>query len=43
VFDLTGGRVDLKKGGVAAVRMDTTSGELFDLMRPKELEEISRS
>jgi phosphohistidine phosphatase len=41
VFDLTGGRVDLKKGGLAAVRMDGTRGELFDLLRPKELEEIA--
>jgi phosphohistidine phosphatase len=40
VFDLTGGRIDLKKGGVAAVRLDGSSGELFDLLRPKELEEI---
>jgi phosphohistidine phosphatase len=41
VFDLTGGRIDLKKGGLAAVRMDGTRGELFDLLRPKELEQIS--
>jgi phosphohistidine phosphatase len=41
VFDLTGGQVDLKKGGLAAVRLDGTSGELFDLLRPKELEEIA--
>jgi phosphohistidine phosphatase len=40
VFDLTGGRIDLKKGGIAAVRLDGSSGELFDLLRPKELEEI---
>jgi phosphohistidine phosphatase len=41
VFDLTGGRIDLKKGGIAAVRLDGSSGELFDLLRPKELEEIA--
>jgi phosphohistidine phosphatase len=41
VFDLTGGRIDLKKGGVAAVRVDETRAELFDLMRPKELEAIA--
>jgi phosphohistidine phosphatase len=41
VFDLTGGRIDLKKGGVAAVRVDGTRAELFDLMRPKELEAIA--
>src|SRR5919197_636432 len=41
VHDLTGARIDLKKGGLAAVRLDGTRGELFDLLRPKELEEIS--
>jgi len=41
VYDLTGGRIDLKKGGVAAVRVDGTRGELFDLLRPKVLEEIA--
>jgi phosphohistidine phosphatase len=41
VFDFTGGRVDLKKGGVAAVRVDGTRGELIDLLRPRELEEIA--
>ena len=43
VHDLTGGHIDLKKGGLAAVRLDETHGELFDLLRPKELEEISES
>jgi phosphohistidine phosphatase len=41
VHDLTGGRIDLKKGGVAAVRLDGTGAELFDLLRPKELEAIA--
>src|SRR5919197_2060968 len=41
VHDLTGARIDLKKGGLAAVRLDGTRGELFALLRPKELEEIS--
>jgi phosphohistidine phosphatase len=41
VFDFTGGRIDLKKGGVAAVRVDGTRGELIDLLRPRELEEIA--
>jgi phosphohistidine phosphatase len=41
VHDLTGGRIDLKKGGVAAVRLDGTRAELFDLLRPKELEAIA--
>ena len=40
VHDLTGGRVDLKKGGIAAVRLDGTRGELIVLLRPRELERI---
>jgi phosphohistidine phosphatase len=35
--DLTGGRVDLKKGGLAVIRLDGASGELAVLMRPREL------
>ena len=38
VHDFTGGRVDLKKGGIAAFR---TSGELLLLLRPRELEAIA--
>jgi phosphohistidine phosphatase len=37
VGDLTGGRVDLKKGGLAVVRLAGVSGELAALMRPREL------
>jgi phosphohistidine phosphatase len=37
IAELTGGRVDLKKGGLAVVRLDGTSGELVILMRPREL------
>jgi phosphohistidine phosphatase len=37
IAELTGGRVDLKKGGLAVVRLDGTSGELVMLMRPREL------
>ena len=40
VHDLTGARIDLKKGGIAAVRLDGTHGELIVLMRPRELERI---
>jgi phosphohistidine phosphatase len=40
VHDLTGGRIHLKKGGVAAVRLDGTRGELIVLMRPRELDRI---
>lgn len=43
VYDLTGGRVDFKKGGVAAVRVERGSGELLVLMRPRELEALARS
>src|SRR6476659_10803868 len=41
VYDLTGARIDFKKGGVAAVRLDGTRGELIVLLRPRELERIS--
>jgi phosphohistidine phosphatase len=40
VEDLTGARIDLKKGGVAAVRLDGTRGELVALLRPRELDRI---
>jgi phosphohistidine phosphatase len=34
---LTGGRVDLKKGGLAVLRLDGASAELAILMRPREI------
>ncbi len=37
VGDLTGGRVDLKKGGLAVVRLEGVGGELAVLMRPREI------
>ncbi|MGD1056816.1 MAG: histidine phosphatase family protein [Solirubrobacteraceae bacterium] len=37
VGQLTGGRVDVKKGGLAIVRLEGASGELVVLMRPREL------
>jgi phosphohistidine phosphatase len=40
VFDLTGGRIDMKKAGIAAVRMDGTRGVLIALLRPRELDRI---
>jgi phosphohistidine phosphatase len=43
VHDLTGGRVDFKKGGIAAVRVERGAGELLVLMRPRELEALARS
>ena len=43
VMDFTGGRVDFKKGGVAAVRIGGGSGELLVLLRPRELESLALS
>ena len=40
VHDLTGARIDMKKGGVAGVRMDGARGELVALLRPRELDRI---
>ena len=40
VFDLTGGRIDFKKGAVAAIRLQGREGELIVLLRPRELESI---
>jgi len=37
VADLTGGRIDLKKGGLAVVRLEGAGGELVVLVRPREL------
>ncbi len=34
---LTGARIDLKKGGLAVVRLEGAGGELVVLMRPREL------
>jgi phosphohistidine phosphatase len=41
VHDLTGARIDLKKGGVAGIRMDGASGELITLLRPRELDRLA--
>ncbi|MGZ8648329.1 MAG: SixA phosphatase family protein [Solirubrobacteraceae bacterium] len=43
VHDLTGGRVDFKKGGVAVVRAARANGELLALLRPRELESLALS
>jgi phosphohistidine phosphatase len=40
VDELTGATIDLKKGGVAAVRRHGRGGELIVLMRPRELKRI---
>src|SRR3954463_9937001 len=41
VYDLTGGSVEMKKGGVAGGRGGGRTGELIALMRPRELAAIS--
>lgn len=38
VHDLTGARIDLKKGGVAGVSLKGTGPQLVALLRPKDLE-----
>jgi phosphohistidine phosphatase len=37
VAEMTGARIDLKKGGLAVVRTEGPSGELIALLRPNEL------
>jgi len=41
VHDLTGGRIDMKKGGIVGVRLDGTRGELIVLLRPREIDRIA--
>jgi phosphohistidine phosphatase len=43
VHDFTGGRIDFKKGGVAAVLAERSGGELLALLRPRELESLALS
>ena len=40
VHDLTGGRIQLKKGGIAGVRMNGGLADLIVLLRPRELSRI---
>ncbi len=42
VGELTGARIDLKKGGLAIVRIDGPGGELLVLLRPGELALIAK-
>ena len=42
VHDLTGARVDFKKGGIAAIEVSGARGELIVLLRPRELESLAR-
>ena len=41
VHDLTGARLDLKKGGIAAVRLDGRRGTLLVLLRPREIDRLA--
>ncbi len=41
VYDLTGGRVDFKKGGIASLRVERPNAELVVLLRPRELESLA--
>jgi phosphohistidine phosphatase len=41
VHDLTGGRVDFKKGGIVAVRVAGGRGELIAILRPRDLESLA--
>jgi phosphohistidine phosphatase len=41
LHDLTGGRVDLKKGGIAGVRLQRGRGELIALLRPREIDRLA--
>ncbi len=41
ISELTGARVDMKKGGVAVVRLEGVGGELVVLLRPRELSLIA--
>ena len=43
VHDLTGARIDFKKGALAALRMRARQGELIVLLRPRELESLAVS
>jgi phosphohistidine phosphatase len=43
IGELTGGAVDLKKGGLAVVRLEGSRGELLILMRPREIALIAAS
>ena len=41
IHDCTGARVEMKKGGLAAIALSGRSGELIVLMRPRELESLA--
>jgi phosphohistidine phosphatase len=41
VHDLTGARIELRKGGLAGIRIRGRQGELLALMRPRELSRVA--
>jgi phosphohistidine phosphatase len=41
VHDLTGGRVDFKKGAVVTIRVEGSRSQLIAMLRPRELESIA--
>jgi phosphohistidine phosphatase len=41
VYDLSGARVDLKKGGLVAIRVERKEGLLIVMLRPRELESLA--
>ncbi len=41
IGELTGARADVKKGGLAVIRLEGAGGELLVLMRPRELAAIA--
>jgi phosphohistidine phosphatase len=41
IYELTGARVDLKKGGLAMIRVTGVGGQLLLLLRPGELELVA--
>src|SRR4051812_48979771 len=41
VFDLTGARVDFKKGGVVGIRIARSDSRLIVALRPRELESLA--
>jgi phosphohistidine phosphatase len=43
VYDLTGARVDMKKGGIAAVRFDGSQPQLTVLLRPREIAALAEA
>jgi len=42
VYDLTGARVELRKGAVAGIRMQGSQGQLMALLQPRELARLAR-